>query len=119
MPYPQDANDVERGLETIEGEISGCSPRDDEFANIIVYRSPDKWMCFEDTNCASDVPKRALCAWLRKVRATGGSLVRRFLLWILFIRGDLAQGARKNITENITELGALIRLTLLPFLREG
>lgn len=58
MPYSQDTDYVESGIESIEGEVSGCSPRHDEFANAIVYSSSDEWMCLENTDCASDALER-------------------------------------------------------------
>ena len=61
MPCSQDSDDVERGIETIEGEISGCSLRDDEFANVIVYSPSDERMCFENADCASDAVE-CLCS---------------------------------------------------------
>jgi len=57
MPYSQDSADVEHRIETIEGEISGCSLRDDEFANVIVYASSDERVCVENADCASDALK--------------------------------------------------------------
>lgn len=41
------------------GEISGCHPGYDEFANVIDHSSSAEWLCFENADCASDVPKRA------------------------------------------------------------
>ena len=58
MPYSQYSNNVECGIQTIESEISGCPARDDEFANMIVYSSPDERMYFENADCASDAIKR-------------------------------------------------------------
>jgi len=40
------------------------------------------------------------------MRVTRGSKVRRSLSCIFLIDADLAQGAGKNITENITQNGA-------------
>jgi hypothetical protein len=62
-----------------------------------------EWLCFENVDCASDVPKRVRHASARNGRTTGGSGVRRSLLHICLIDADLARGAGKNITENITE----------------
>ena len=39
------------------------------------------------------------------MHVTRGSKVRRSLSCIFLIDADLAQGAEKNITENITEVG--------------
>ena len=58
MPYPQDSDDVERGIETIEGEVSGHSPRDDQFAEGFVFSSPDERMRFEYADGASDALER-------------------------------------------------------------
>ena len=58
VPYTQDSYDVECGIETIEGKISGCSLRNDEFANVTVYSPSDEWMCFENGDSASDTAQR-------------------------------------------------------------
>src|SRR6185436_7297726 len=54
MPHSQNSNHIVCGIEPIEGEISGCFPRDDELANVIVYSSPDERMRFENADCAFD-----------------------------------------------------------------
>jgi len=58
MPYTQDSDDVVRGIETIEGEISGSSPRDDELTNVIVRSSSDERMWFENADRAADTLRR-------------------------------------------------------------
>ena len=69
MPYSQDADDIEYRIAAIEREISSCSPRDHEFANVIIYSPPNERMGLENTDCASNVPKR----WRSSLR---GSLQR-------------------------------------------
>jgi len=64
IPCSQDWNNVEREIETIEGEISGCRPRDDELANVIASHRPP-------SGCVS----RMLIALLMFDAATRASLV--------------------------------------------
>src|SRR6202165_53420 len=40
IPYSQDSDSIEREIETIERELSGCRRRDDEFTSVIVTRRP-------------------------------------------------------------------------------
>ena len=56
--YSRDSDNIEREIETIERELSGCRRRDDEFTNVIVYSSSVERLCFENADCASDVPRR-------------------------------------------------------------
>ena len=56
--YSRDSDNIEREIETIERELSGCRGRDDEFTNVIVYSSSAEWRCFENADCCSDVPRR-------------------------------------------------------------
>ena len=58
MPYAQDSYDFECGIETIEGEISRCSLRNDEFADVIVDSPSDERMRFENADGAADAVER-------------------------------------------------------------
>jgi hypothetical protein len=58
IPYAQDSSNIEREIETIERELSGCRPRDDEFTNVIVYSSSAERLCSKMLICASDIPRR-------------------------------------------------------------
>ena len=50
MPYPQDADYVERRIEAIEREVPGRTLGDDEFTNLMVDAPPDEWMGFQDAH---------------------------------------------------------------------
>jgi hypothetical protein len=68
-PQPRDSGDVERRIETTAGKISGGSPRDDEFTNVVVHPSSDQRMCVSRyRDCAAD-------AHQRPGRGLGGRLV--------------------------------------------
>ena len=58
MAYSQDSDDVDRAIETIEREIAGCSLRDDEFANVFAFPSPDQRMRRENADGGSDARER-------------------------------------------------------------
>ncbi len=60
MSYSEDANYVERRIETIEGKVPGCSLGDDQFPNVSIDAPPDEGMRFQDANGASDVQERLL-----------------------------------------------------------
>ena len=58
MSYPQNPDDLKRGIKTIKCKIPGCSPRDNEFVNVIVDSSSNERMGFENADCTSDALKR-------------------------------------------------------------
>ena len=57
------------------------------------------------------LPSACTALQLRKVHATYGSLGRRSLSSMFLIDAGLACGAGKNITENITQVGARVSVT--------
>jgi len=88
IPHSHDPDNVEREIEATEGEISGCRPRDDELANVIVYSSSAEQPWFENADCALMLLGRCAALRFRNVRATCGSRVRRSLFCIFLIDGD-------------------------------
>src|SRR6266700_2336863 len=44
MPYPQEADHIERLIEAIERKVPGRTLRDDKLPNVIVDSAPDEWM---------------------------------------------------------------------------
>ena len=93
------------------GEISRCHSQDDEFAILLRLLWCVEWLCFENVDCASDVPKRVRHASARNGRTTGGSRVRRSLRFMFLNNAELVEDAVTNITGNITELSARTSLT--------
>ena len=61
LPYPQDTDDIEHGIEPIKCEIAGMPSRDDKLPDVTVCSPADGRMFLKYVDCTADAFQRQPC----------------------------------------------------------